>query len=60
MWTLILTTSLVSQFNHALDIRVVTNLSTEHHCNSVGNTAAADLKHFNKEISVKISCIKEQ
>lgn len=58
MWTLILTISLKSQFNHALDVKIVQNLTSEHHCQQLGNTITEDLKFFDKDVHTKIRCEK--
>lgn len=58
MWLLVLTISLKSQFNHALDIRQVDFLPNEEICKSIGNTMTADLKAFNKDVETTIRCSK--
>jgi len=59
MWTLILTISLKSQFNHALDVQIRPNLPTEQTCLKVGTQSSVDLKSFNPKVEVKISCVEQ-
>jgi hypothetical protein len=48
--------SLKSQFNHALDIRVVENIYSHQSCLDLGKTITQDLKSFNREVETKYSC----
>ncbi len=56
MYILILIMSLKSQFNHALDIRVVENIYSHQSCLDLGKTITQDLKSFNREVETKYSC----
>lgn len=58
MWILILTISLKSQFNHALDTKYVQNLPSKEACERVGQVSEADLLHYNSDTKVTISCVK--
>lgn len=58
MWTLILTISLKSQFNHALDVKFVQNINTEQQCLDLGSKTTDDLKYFDKDVHTKIRCEK--
>jgi hypothetical protein len=55
MYTLILIISLKSQFNHALDIRYVDNLTIQT-CQHFGEVSKKKLKQFNPDVEVDISC----
>lgn len=57
MWTLILTTSLLSKFNHNLDVKIIPNILTEKSCREIGEKAATDLRAYDKDISTTISCV---
>lgn len=57
MWLLILTISLKSQFNHALDIRTVDHLKSRDQCDNVAKIMIQDLESFNPSIETKHDCI---
>lgn len=58
MWILILTISLKSQFNHALDTKYVQNLPSKEACEHIGRESESDLMYYNSDTKVTISCIK--
>lgn len=58
MWLLILTISLKSKFNHALDIRTVSELSSKIQCEKIADIMDRDLKSFNSDIETKFDCIQ--
>lgn len=59
MWVLILTISLKSLYNHALDDKVVSQLHSEESCLNLGKKMTSDLKHYSSDVETTISCIKQ-
>ena len=58
MWILVLTISLKSLYNHALDNKVVSNLPSEESCLNLGKRMTSDLKRYSSDVETTISCIK--
>jgi len=58
MWTLILTTSLLGQFHHDLDTKIITNLPSETSCKIIGEQTVTDLKKYEKEVDTTITCVQ--
>lgn len=56
MWTLVLTISLMTKFNHALDVQYFPNIVSKEQCEKNGQQITMDLKSFNKEVETKIFC----
>lgn len=59
MWTLVITISLMTKFNHALDVESFPNHLSKDQCEMTGKKVTEDLKSFNKEVETKFFCYEK-
>lgn len=60
MWVLILTISLQTKFNHALDINTIENIASESICDAIATHMTEDLKKYNSDVQTSHRCEKIQ